>query len=309
MVQVSKNYMAGVDKFGAAFAVGFMVLMLAFMGGLTPDGLPGMTDSTAPPPQRDLMEEQTQAMSSPPVVPSQPEPSSSPDVEDNLTGVLRYTISGGLVDYISPGEEENSIKIDLDTRLDGQLTIYITPNVMESFKDGSYFVTVDGEENHDFIQSQNKLTIDFFAGTEEIMIFGEQHDMHSMDHSEDSKEHEAMMAAEAAAADKAAADKAAAAPMNVEVVPVAGSASPGCEPECYDPSSVTISAGGTVTFVNSDTAPHTATSGNATDGPDGLWDSCLLMIDMSYSVTLDNPGTYDYFCMVHPWMQGIVIVE
>ena len=210
MVQVSKNYMDGVDKFGAAFAVGFMVLMLAFMGGLTPDGLPGMTDSTAPPPQRDLMEEQTQAMSSPPVVPSQPEPSSSPDVEDNLTGVLRYTISGGLVDYISPGEEENSIKIDLDTRLDGQLTIYITPNVMESFKDGSYFVTVDGEENHDFIQSQNKLTIDFFAGTEEIMIFGEQHDMHSMDHSEDSKEHEAMMAAEAAAADKAAAVGAAA---------------------------------------------------------------------------------------------------
>ena len=126
MVQVSKNYMAGVDKFGAAFAVGFMVLMLAFMGGLTPDGLPGMTDSTAPPPQRDLMEEQTQAMSSPPVVPSQPEPSSSPDVEDNLTGVLRYTISGGLVDYISPGEEENSIKIDLDTRLDGQLTIYLS---------------------------------------------------------------------------------------------------------------------------------------------------------------------------------------
>ena len=300
MVQVSKNYMAGVDKFGAAFAVGFMVLMLAFMGGLTPDGLPGMTDSTAPPPQRDLMEEQTQAMSSPPVVPSQPEPSSSPDVEDNLTGVLRYTISGGLVDYISPGEEENSIKIDLDTRLDGQLTIYITPNVMESFKDGSYFVTVDGEENHDFIQSQNKLTIDFFAGTEEIMIFGEQHDMHSMDHSEDSKEHEAMMAA-----DKAAAK----APMSAEVEPVAGSAAPGCEPDCYDPASVTISAGGTVTFVNSDTAPHTVTSGSATDGPDGVWDSSLLMVNSSYSVTLDSPGNYPYFCMVHPWMEGTVIVE
>ena len=308
MVQVSKNYMAGVDKFGAAFAVGFMVLMLAFMGGLTPDGLPGMTDSTAPPPQRDLMEEQTQAMSSPPVVPSQPEPSSSPDVEDNLTGVLRYTISGGLVDYISPGEEENSIKIDLDTRLDGQLTIYITPNVMESFKDGSYFVTVDGEENHDFIQSQNKLTIDFFAGTEEIMIFGEQHDMHSMDHSEDSKEHEAMMAADKAAAEKAAA-AAAKAPMSAEVEPVAGSAAPGCEPDCYDPASVTISAGGTVTFVNSDTAPHTVTSGSATDGPDGVWDSSLLMVNSSYSVTLDSPGNYPYFCMVHPWMEGTVIVE
>ena len=97
--------------------------------------------------------------------------------------------------------------------------------------------------------------------------------------------------------------------MSAEVIPVSGSAAPGCEPECYDPSTVTISAGGTVTFVNSDTAPHTVTSGNATDGPDGVWDSSLIMIDMSYSVTLDNPGTYDYFCMVHPWMQGIVIVE
>ena len=97
--------------------------------------------------------------------------------------------------------------------------------------------------------------------------------------------------------------------MSAEVVPVAGSATPGCEPECYDPSTVTISAGGTVNFVNSDTAPHTVTSGTATDGPDGVWDSSLIMIDMSYSVTLDNPGTYDYFCMVHPWMQGIVIVE
>ena len=101
--------MAGVDKFGAAFAVGFMVLMLAFMGGLT-SGSPDSIMSS--PPQRDLMEEQTQAMlSPPPTIPSQPESSASPVVEENLTGVLRYTVSGGLVENISPGEEENSIKI------------------------------------------------------------------------------------------------------------------------------------------------------------------------------------------------------
>ena len=97
--------------------------------------------------------------------------------------------------------------------------------------------------------------------------------------------------------------------MSAEVVPVSGSASPGCEPECYDPSTVTISAGGTVTFVNSDMAPHTATSGTAIDGPDGVWDTSLIMNAASYSVTLDNPGTYDHFCMVHPWMDGKVIVE
>ena len=40
-IYISSNfekYMAGVDKFGAAFAIGFMVLMLAFMGSLTPNG-------------------------------------------------------------------------------------------------------------------------------------------------------------------------------------------------------------------------------------------------------------------------------
>ena len=34
-----------------------------------------------------------------------------------------------------------------------------------------------------------------------------------------------------------------------------------------------------------------------------------MMVDGSYSVTLDDEGTYPYFCMVHPWMEGTVIVE
>ncbi|MBT3762303.1 MAG: hypothetical protein HOF89_06970, partial [Candidatus Nitrosopelagicus sp.] len=117
-------------------------------------------------------------------------------------------------------------------------------------------------------------------------------------------------AADKAAADKAAADKAAAkAPMAVTIEPVAGSGAPGCEPECYSPSTATISAGGTVTFDNTDTAPHTATSGSAANGPDGIWDSSLIMVNASYSVTLSDSGNYSYFCMVHPWMEGTVIVE
>ena len=271
--------MAGVDKFGAAFAVGFMVLMLAFMGGLTPDGeLPGISipETSTPTPTP-----------TPTPVQSTPEIATTPSDRESLTGFLQYTIRGGSVDSITNNPDANSVTVLLDNNVDGQLTITMTKDAITPFDDGTYFVTIDGEENHDFIQSGQRLTIEFPAGSEEIMIFGISDNL---------------IAADAAA-------KAAAAPMSVEVVPVAGSAAPGCEPECYDPSSVTISAGGTVTFVNSDTAPHTATSGNATDGPDGLWDSSLLMIDMSYSVTLDNPGTYDYFCMVHPWMQGIVIVE
>ena len=278
--------MAGVDKFGAAFAVGFMVLMLAFMGGLTPDGeLPGISipDTSTPAPA---------PAPAPTPVQSAPEIIPTPSERESLTGFLQYTVRGGAVDSITNNPDANSVTVLLDNNVDGQLTITMTKDAITPFDDGTYFVTIDGEENHDFIQSGQRLTIEFLAGSEEIMIFGISDNL----------------AADAAAAEKAAAE-AAKAPMSAEVVPVAGSASPGCEPECYDPSTVTISAGGTVTFVNTDTAPHTVTSGTATDGPDGVWDSSLIMIDMSYSVTLDNPGTYDYFCMVHPWMQGIVIVE
>ena len=283
--------MAGVDKFGAAFAVAFMVAMIAFMGSLSPDGdLPGISIPETSTPT---------STPTPPAQISPPETVTTPSTTDNLTGFLKYTIRGGIVDSITNNPDENSVTVMMDNRLDGQLTITMSKDAITAFDDGSYFVTIDGEENHDFVQIGQRLTIDFLAGSEEIMIFGIS----------DNYVSEKAAAAEAAA-EKAAAEKAAAAaPMSAEVIPVSGSASPGCEPECYDPSTVTISAGGTVTFVNSDTAPHTVTSGNATDGPDGVWDSSLIMIDMSYSVTLDNPGTYDYFCMVHPWMDGTVIVE
>jgi len=75
------------------------------------------------------------------------------------------------------------------------------------------------------------------------------------------------------------------------------------------PNTVTIAKGGTVTFSNPDSAPHTSTSGTAADGPDGVWDSSLVMPGASYDVTLSSSGTYNYFCMVHPWMQGTVIVK
>ena len=99
--------------------------------------------------------------------------------------------------------------------------------------------------------------------------------------------------------------------MSTTVTNSPGSSTPGCEEtdNCFIPSTVVITAGGTVTWENTDNAAHTATSGTLTDGPDGVWDSSLVMAGGSYSVTLDDEGTYPYFCMVHPWMQGIVIVE
>ena len=99
--------------------------------------------------------------------------------------------------------------------------------------------------------------------------------------------------------------------MSATVTNSPGSSTPGCEntDNCFIPSTVVITAGGTVTWENTDNAAHTTTSGSPSDGPDDVWDSSLMMVNGSYSVTLDDEGTYPYFCMVHPWMQGTVIVE
>jgi len=91
-----------------------------------------------------------------------------------------------------------------------------------------------------------------------------------------------------------------------------GSSTPGCEDTadgCFIPSPVTINVGGIVTWENNDTAAHTATGGSATEGPSGVFDSSLIMAGSSFSHTFDAAGTFDYFCMVHPWMVGAVIVE
>ena len=97
--------------------------------------------------------------------------------------------------------------------------------------------------------------------------------------------------------------------MSATVENAADSSTPGCEPDCFIPSTVVITVGGTVTWENTDTAAHTASSGTPAGGPDGVFDSSLIISGGSYSVTLDDEGTYPYFCMVHPWMVGTVIVE
>ena len=96
----------------------------------------------------------------------------------------------------------------------------------------------------------------------------------------------------------------------VEVKNAPGSSVPGCEEtnECFIPYEVTIAIGDTVMWINDDTAAHTFTSGSAKDGPDKIFDSGLVLVDDSFSNTFDAAGEYPYFCMVHPWMEGLVIV-
>ena len=100
--------------------------------------------------------------------------------------------------------------------------------------------------------------------------------------------------------------------MSVTVTNAPGSSVPGCEQTadgCFIPSMVTIDIGGEVIWENNDTAAHTITSGTAVEGPSGVFDSSLVMAGSSFSHTFDAAGTFDYFCMVHPWMAGAVMVS
>ena len=101
------------------------------------------------------------------------------------------------------------------------------------------------------------------------------------------------------------------APKTVSVTIPTGSSSPGCETSnaCYSPASSTISVGDTVEWKNTDTAAHTVTGGSPSDGPSGVFDSSLIMAGASFENTFDAAGSYDYFCMVHPWMVGNVQVN
>ncbi len=77
--------------------------------------------------------------------------------------------------------------------------------------------------------------------------------------------------------------------------------------------------GSTVIWKNEDTEPHTVTSGlgagiqsvqtNEKGKPDGIFDSGVFKSGESWSYTFYNPGTYNYFCTIHPCMEAVVIVN
>lgn len=98
---------------------------------------------------------------------------------------------------------------------------------------------------------------------------------------------------------------------NVPVSVPQGTAVPGCETtnECFIPYKVLLTVGDEVTWSNDDSAAHTVTAGSAADGPSGLFDSSLFMAGTTFSHKFESKGEFPYFCMVHPWMEGIVVVQ
>lgn len=70
----------------------------------------------------------------------------------------------------------------------------------------------------------------------------------------------------------------------------------------YQYTNMQVRIGTTITWTNRDSAPHSVTYKN------GMKDSGLLSQGQSFSYTFDTPGTYQYFCTVHPYMVATVTV-
>ena len=200
----------------------------------------------------------------------------------DLSNLLEYDITGGEILAINLDGDANSLIISMDTKIDGSIIVTIPRFLIDakvSGEDDAFFVLVQGEEvNFEETTSDTDriLTIPFSKGNDEIEIIG-------------------TFAATAS-------------PTRVSIPERSGS--PGCEKnnECYIPYEVTIEAGSTVIWTNDDTAAHTVTSGDPLEGPNFEFDSSLFVAGNSFSHTFFKEGTFDYFCMLHPWMTGKVMV-
>ena len=87
----------------------------------------------------------------------------------------------------------------------------------------------------------------------------------------------------------------------------------------YDPPVIAITVGDSIIWYNNDREGHTVTSGEGSGRfgwmddnfgtPDGGFDSDRFLPGESWNHKFDESGTFSYFCTIHPWMEGVVIVE
>ncbi len=85
----------------------------------------------------------------------------------------------------------------------------------------------------------------------------------------------------------------------------AGGATVRIEQSRFQPDELTVAAGTTVAFVNDDPVDHTVTARDETPGD---FDSGTLAGDETFEHRFAEPGTYDYFCEIHPTMRSSIVV-
>jgi plastocyanin len=223
--------------------------------------------------------------------------------------LVGYEITGGKLLSVIPDVDASALIVSITTSSDGSLTLTLPRTVIDAKTsngyDDSFFVLVTGEEvNFDetTTSTSRTITIPFQVGAKDLEIIG-TYVIGGMK-PYDSPQYTPPTYTP---------------PQNIPALPVpsgtnivipSGTGAPGCEESnaCYEPRTFSAGKYSTITWFNSDSAAHTVTSGSAGHGPDGEFGSGLFKSGESFSHRFTDDGTYNYFCMVHPWMEGKVAI-
>ncbi len=205
-----------------------------------------------------------------------------------------YHIKGGTVTDVNVNADENSVAITIDATDEGYIALFKSKEAIDSI----IVILLDGEETNDYMVMEK-------SEMKEKMKEEKMREKDEMKYEKDEMEEDTMVENNDGNAETNAE------PKTVVVDMPEGSAVIGCQDDdtCYIPSSVTINVGDTVSWINTDTAAHTVTSGSPAQGYSNLFDSSLVMAGQSFEYTFNEKGTIEYFCIVHPWMVGSVTVN
>ncbi|MCA9827523.1 MAG: SIR2 family protein [Nitrosopumilus sp.] len=197
---------------------------------------------------------------------------------------LSYLINGGDLKNILPDHDSNSLIFKISAISRGELFVTLPRSLIDSKRnsqDEEFIVLADGDEtliDERRFDDHRTLSIEFPENTTEIEIIGSQLGGKTIQSS------------------------------NI-VRPLNGSGAPRDDGKYLDPQTLIIKKGQKIVFLNTDTVAHTFTAETAEGGPSGEFDTGLLMPGNSFEYVPDKAGVIHYFCMVHPWKVGKIIVK
>ena len=197
--------------------------------------------------------------------------------------VIPYQINGAVFQDAFLDFDLNFLIVKLMSYSEGKITIAIPRELLDAkinHKDDQYLVLIDGDEgifDERRLDDKRILSIQFPKNAEEIEIIGTR------------------IGGQATPTSNI-----------IEILP--GSDSPNDDEKYLEPQTMVIKKGQTVTWNNTDSESHTITSGTPESGPDRNFDSGLFPSKNEFSHKFEETGTYRYFCAVHPWKEGKIIV-
>jgi len=205
---------------------------------------------------------------------------------------IPYSVNKGSISSSSAKIDEDALAVSLDISCieDTKISFLLSRTLIDSKlglnDDDSFFVLIDGEDatfHEETDKKQRTITFELSKGDHPIDIIGNQ-----------------LLGISIGVVTM---------PEN-KVKILVGSAFPGTEKQ-LEPETLRIKQGETVTWENNDSAAHTVTSGDPADSDSvgAFFDSGLFLAGSTYKISLNNKGTFEYFCIVHPWKKGRIIVE